>query len=399
MIKSFDSLGTVFKLPGEMPEVSADVPVIQPVVADDDDMRDGEYEQREAYLERLGADISADEIELDPADEDDDIDVAVDDDDGDEVIEPFDSDVVDSTEEEERSSLLAELETLATSCNYTKRVIHHAHGLSLEDLREYVRVQKRNAGGSVSVAQLIDEVEEYYADWANSELLRRKVAILEQKGQDFLVIAQRMSRVLGEDVTVSGLRFKDYHELLKHLVTHTSLVDNGVSNLAAILGIELPRDTLKLSEGSSPVIPGQALSSRETLYLLSVVANNLTFYIEHSERMEKAYTKAEEARVKAEEALKAMKENMQGVIERTSAIIDQTNKALSNTLTWVVVNNKDEYLGKIDDEVKLSFANITFYDDIRDALFFNGRQAANDFIVRVNNRFGELSAIRIVRAQ
>lgn len=382
-------------------EKTAEVPqsevVSGPVITDEDD-RDGEYEQREAYLERLGADIGADELveeaefdepEQDVGDESSEEEYPVDD-----VIDvPIE---VDTTEDEERDALLREIETLATYCNYTRRVIEHAKSLSLVDLREYMRIQRKHAGGSVTVAELIDATEEHYAEYMHSELLRRKVSILDAKGKDFLVLVQRLSATLGQDIALNGMKFREYHELLTHLVTHTSVVDNAVSSLAAILGIELPADKLR-NDTTFPVIPGQAMTAKDTVYILQVIASNLTFYIEHALTLEKAYSKMSLECDKFKKERDTAKANEKDLLETTTRAIEQVEKTLARTASYVVMR-EEGYVGKRDPDEKLSVKNLDVYEGLADALFFTTKHAASDFVTRLDGRLGLLDVVRLVKA-
>lgn len=303
----------------------------------------------------------------------------------------------DDPTETSRDALLKELSQLATYCGLTKRALEQAKSLSDVELKEYVSLQRRMAGGSLDTAALIADTEDTYAEFIHSELTKRKLGILEAKGHDFLRVAQHMSRVLGQDVAISGMRFRDYHEMLKHFVEHCAVIDGALSTLAAVLGIEIPNDYLLSEAGSTPVIPGQALSTKAAAYIINVVLNNIQFYSNHSAQMHHTNERLSDEVRKLTAQVAAAQEHERDTISRVEKVVEQVQASLNNVVTYVILRDK-QFLAKKDPESKLSVKNLTFVDDLRDALFFNTRHSAMDLICRVDGRLGDLVAQRLVLA-
>lgn len=299
-------------------------------------------------------------------------------------------------EADPRLALLAEIEQYVTVCGYTQAHIDRAHNMTLPQLHEYLASLRVSSGGSIQVAELLAEVEEAYAETLASEDVQRKLSLIEAKGADFLTLASRVHRALGSDVVVNGVRYQEYHELLKHLVRHSSVVSAHIVDIASLLRITIPE---QLENGGTPipVVSGMQLNTKATLYILSVLLNNMRSWAVSAANADMLAKTAQKQREEME-AFAALK------VAQAKAAQDNLNTALaahaaetSRVATYIVEDEDGKFLAKKHVDDPLSYKNLQFVDHPFDAIPLNSRLAAADLAERVGLHFKkELTPLKLV---
>ena len=290
----------------------------------------------------------------------------------------------ESDEALERKQLIAEIEQFVTICGYRQEHINRAAFMTLPELRDYVYTLRINSGGSTSVAQLLADMEEDFHKFINSEDVQRKLALAEAKGANFINVAQKVQRILGSDVVINSIRHDDYPQLVRRLVTHVSVVQNAITQMADLMRLEVP-EHLDLGGETVPVVEGMQLNTKSTLYLLNLVVNNMRAWhvsSRNAEELRDRYQK--DAELAAKQVEKHVKDN-RDMQQRVESIRKQFEGLVSNVKGFVLKNSKG-YLGKKDDEKPLSFGNLTYRDHLQDAIWMTSKVAASDLAQRIFDR-------------
>lgn len=287
-------------------------------------------------------------------------------------------------ETRQRKELMHEITELVTICGYMQNHIDRAQFMTLSELKEYVHTLRINSGGSVGVARLLAETEEDFHKFVASEEVQRKIALVEAKGSDFINVAQQISRVLGSDVVINGVRFAEYREMLRILTEHTSIVQRGITEFADILRIEVP-ERLDLGGKTMPVVEGMPINTKTTLYILNVILNNIRSWRASSAQADELMKRYKNEAEAAKKALERQVEENKALHQRVESIRKEYNQRMSDVNSWILKHPKG-FLAKKDIDEPLSFKNLTFVEVLEDAIHLKSRIAADDLAQRVLER-------------
>lgn len=284
-----------------------------------------------------------------------------------------------------REDKLQELADLVTSCGYSNKMLRAACNMTDEELDTYLRLQRINSGGTVTVAELIAETENFYDEILASPVMQKRIALLEEKGADFRNLAVKLSNLLGGDVVIGGVKYLEYRELLTHLVKYVTLLEGMVSDIAAQLAIDIPVDTL-LPNGEKIAIPnGFPVSGKPAVYVLHSLLVNLKFFAQHSSFMEERHKIEQERGAALEQSNLALRRQTENL---TSTLIDIRDKEESKyTVVGFVVANNDGFIGIDDLDERVSIMNLMNTHNVADAITFDSKLTASDFASRIARKY------------
>lgn len=283
-----------------------------------------------------------------------------------------------------REALIAELTQLVTICNYSQQVLRRAETLPLPQLKEYVATVRRNSGGSVSVASLIDQTQAQYEAALLTESTMRKLAMVDAKGNDFIKIAQNYQRVMGTDIVVHGTRHQEYHELLRTLTKHTSAIDLAITHMAERVGVLVPENLL-LGGERYPVLDGAQINTKVAIYILNLISENLRVWAEDADMAQKARRAAEDAATKSRAALEQKHRELVSKNEEVQVARAKHEKATSNVLGYVITNDDGDYLCIKNENKPISMGNLTFTSVLQEAIIMSTKSKADAMESRVSD--------------
>ena len=313
------------------------------------------------------------------------------------IIEEGPFEIVDD-EEDEHKQLIGELENLVTVCNYSQTVLRRASNMTLPQLREFLYTVRANSGGSVSVAELIADAERQYDEVTLSPNFINKMNLVEAKGRDFIAIAQRWQRVMGGDTLINGIRYQEYHELLKLLTRHSTAMEDALTDVADHLGILVP-EKLLLGGEEFPVVSGAKLNTKVAIYILNLIKNNLRAWADDAATATSQKNAAvEEASKQRDLAISRLKEINSKQVEINEARAKH-ERATRNVLGYAIVNTEtQEYLCIADDDKPVAMNNLDFTPYFQEAILMTTRVKANDFESRVSDHMGVSLEVKTIVA-
>ena len=295
-------------------------------------------------------------------------------------------DVSDEVIEDERTTLLATLYQYVSTCGYSQDMLNRAKKLDLPALRDYVESTRVNSGGSLTVAELLAETEEAYAEFVSSPDVQRKAGLIEAKGRDFINMAQKMERVFGKDVVLNAVQHQEYHELLKTIVQHSSVVDRAISSIADILRIEIP-ERLLLGGETLPVVAGVQLNTKTVIYILTLLENNLRTWASNAAIADDL---AKKARAEADAFAKLAGER-QKLLNATQDEVREARqrheKATSKVLGYAIMSDEGDYLCIDDEDKPRSLSNMAHTEDWQEAIIMGTHSKALDLAARASDRY------------
>lgn len=300
--------------------------------------------------------------------------------------------------EDERELLVSELEKLVSVCNYSQIVLRRASTMSTPQLREFLNTVRANSGGSITVAELIADTERQYDEITSSPNFINKMRLVEAKGRDFIAIAQRWQRVMGGDTLINGIRYQEYHELLKLLTKHSTAIEDVVTDIAEHLGILVP-EKLLLGGEEFPVVRGAQLNTKVVIYILNLIKNNLRAWAEEAASATNQRNAAlEEASKQRDLAIARMKD----IASKQAEINDaraKHDRATRNVLGYAIINTETkEYLCIADDRKPVTMKNLDFTPYLQEAILMTTFGKASDFESRVSDHQGINLAVKTIVA-
>jgi hypothetical protein len=142
-------------------------------------------------------------------------------------------------------------------------------------LEEHLKLLDANNGGSWNMATALTAAKENYEKFISSEVLNAKLKLVDEKSHDFVRMAQQISRKLGSDTVISGVRVDEYHTLLRKIVKDYSAVMDKVFSVGQTLGINYPDPEPSNEDNFIPIMENMPHNPEFAFYTLNVLLAHL----------------------------------------------------------------------------------------------------------------------------
>tara|TARA_B100001146_G_C16187099_1_gene437377 strand:+ start:1137 stop:2375 length:1239 start_codon:yes stop_codon:yes gene_type:complete len=239
-----------------------------------------------------------------------------------------------------------------------------------EQLVDHLKLLDANNGGSWDMASAIANATSDYKRFVESELLNSKLKLIDKKSMDYVAVAQRITKALGSDAVVQGVKIGDYHTLLRNLAKNYSVLFDKVLQLGESLGIRIPENVFDNEDGDVPVVEGMPHNPKIALLVLNVFLAHVDKFYTVNQAINDTNKRLSDqlATVKAES--ERLKKETEG--HRESNLILRNTIAKSEQNSFYVIRDRTRggYLRQIDPDKKIE--NVRDLD-LRGELFFDGR--------------------------
>lgn len=307
--------------------------------------------------------------------------------------------LTNETAQNVRDNVIAELEKLYSLIRlpYVRETWDNLPTQRLIDLLDIV---KKDNGGSIEVATLIRQTEDDFATYLNSDIMKSRLRFIDQKGSDYAKVAQKLSDMMGNDVVISGIKVKEYHQLLKDYTKVLVSIFQKINDIAEYCNIDIPVNLNFPNGAKIPVLKDMPLNVDIAMYVLNVVKVNIGRAIYHSqfakEELPRAHTHIEHLK----NQLKVSKQNYEGALKEVENVRAETRKMLGDSSYWIIKDDSGNIIRKKDPEKALENPrDLDLKGTIDTALFITTARSAEILVERLSHsrrfRNVNLNAFRV----
>ena len=286
----------------------------------------------------------------------------------------IDPEIMEELKEDEfdpmnRGSILQELTSLYATLKipYVMKTWENMETKQLFDLLSIVR---KDAGGSLEVANLIQQTKEDFEVAISSDMMKSRLKIVDQKSSDQTKINQRLASMLGSDVVINGARTREYHDMVREYVKYIVTITQKINSLAQFFNITLPVESEFPNGPHIPVMDEMPCTP----------VNAITSSKYASESLERANNKIEYLEAQLKQA-RSRNDDLQKDLIATR---EETNRLIGNSSYWIVKDQHGRILQKNNPDKPLETpADLNLHGTIDTALFFTTARSAEIMVERL----------------
>lgn len=350
---------------------------------DNDDL-DGQFEEREAYLQRLAADFDSDEPDNSGDDHDLDTDLMLDDD------ETFEDEVEETESEKEDRLFLEEfngkidyiLKFEPVKNHETIRMVYSS--MTMRDLDEVILTLNETYGGE-EYCKIAASTKDSMDQIRGSGRIKTVLEAFEQKRTDFVKMINSFERIVGADVVFRKVLEPKYHDAAKEALQEIEIVRHVLADILDkhdLQGKKVDRSTVTFSDllfGLNRVSASFDASNNKIEYLLKdrkKAALDIAHANDHSRFQA---TRAADLSVVIDQMEADVKRRVIPETKEGCFIADFTGKQFLAERNYVELKTSKlngTYKGKVTYSTNMLLEELTWVSDKRLALRFNNAEDA-----------------------
>jgi len=285
--------------------------------------------------------------------------------------------LVEPTREERREQLLKEVREFYELLDMPSMGRNFAQ---MDDitLEEHLGLLRKNNGGSLKMAELIQQTEIEYDNLLKSETLKMRMTLIEQKSVDTIAMMQKLRSVIGNDFVIGGVKASDYHLMLKSAVSFISVIHDKTTMIGQQLGIKLPVNELNKRLDSIPIVENMPADPRIAMCVL----NALMAYMDKFHMLLDAgrtQNMRSEDRIRAlENREKFLAKNLDDAQAYKKLVEEQYEKYVANSAYWIIKDSEGRILRQVNPEEPIRHTrDLDLRGDYDTALVFPSRTQAH----------------------
>ena len=287
-------------------------------------------------------------------------------------------------DDSEREAVIAEIQQYLPPGRLVNNDVFK--NMSVEDLNNHLKMLSLNNGGSPAASKILKEIEEEYKVLIDSPDTKRRLALLEQRGSDFHKMAQKISKILGNEVAVKGMRYQEYHELLQHLTRSSTVIFKEIAAAADYMGIKMPIDELVPSMGSIPIMEGMVIDEKTAMYVLRVLLRQVEHWHHACLLLQQNFDDDSKEKTTLKDRLEYVSKQLKEEVETRDSMLQNIRQSFIEMPEFYIYVTGGGFLALKDEDEKLEVKNLTFTSDIREALFLNSKKAAERIIEVISEK-------------
>lgn len=251
-------------------------------------------------------------------------------------------------------------------------------------LQEQLYLVKSCSGGTITMATLIKQTEDDYNRLVNSDAMKSRMKLLEQKAADQAKMIQTFTKMFGNDVVIQGAKSKDYHDMLKSAVSYIVSLTGHVNMIAEQLGITLPVEEYMPNGKHVPITENTPADPRVYMYVLNVFRSHLDKLDIQANNLNKQNSDNQKYIKRLEQHVKLLKDQQESTNREIERERTEFLRRLGNSSYCIIKDAKGNILRKIDNEKPLTHPNdLDLRGTINTALFLTSERAAENLAERL----------------
>lgn len=283
-----------------------------------------------------------------------------------------------------REVILEELKSLYSLLR-TPYVSQSWDSMDTSLLYDLLTIVRKDAGGSLEVASLIQQTKEDFEVSISSEMMKSRLKIADQKAADYAKIVQRMSAMLGSDVVINGARTKEYHEMVREYVKYIVTLTQKINSLAQFFNITIPVEEEFPNGPHIPVVNEMPCSPMNAIYILNVVMATMDRTVTSSKFAKESLERANNRIEYLESQLRVARERIDDLQRSATKAAEETQRLIGNSSYWIIKDQHGRILQKIDPDKPLETpADLDLHGTIDTALFITTARSAEILVERLS---------------
>lgn len=283
-------------------------------------------------------------------------------------------------EDIERDELLEQLKTCFPPSVIEREVIRWSN-LPIVDLRNMVETTIACTGGSFEAATLIKELEGLYSQVTQTEIFRRKSAILEMKGASHIAMVQRIEKLAGTDFVTQHLKFDEFMNTCKALTYNIEAVHSVILRIAEEEGLMLPPENAFKPDDAIPIVEGLPADPRIIGYVITSLHSQMKAYHGQVMALNDSFRKLQLENVYLKKELERSREECKASNEARIGLVPfRPTHGDPVYLIRIGGEKGQSYLSLINPDKKPNFDNFNYEGNFENALILDTAEQARRYI-------------------